>query len=524
MQWMQGYPFYMLIGAALGLFLCGYSYRYRLTPGRRYFWIISLLASLVMLATVFELLAASFAWKLWWRNVQQGPLFFCALFTYATVMDFIGKSPERMRRQLALLSIPMFAYVLLIFTDPLHHWMRSSVGLTTMWQLSEIRVQPTLLNMIFIVYNQMFCVFAIFVLAVNLRNAPRHYYKRYVWLLSGLLVAIAPIFLLPVLPVRILGATALSFVPSGLIMYYALFRHQLMSVWPIAKDKMFQSMKDGIVLTDPFDTIVDLNAAAERMLAVLSGEPESATAPAEPAGGPAALGQPIHRYLKGKLELAAAYRRRGETTLEIELPGDICYSVALTPVGRKENRQSAMLLMFSDISDKKRYERELMQQAAVDELTGLHNRRYFLRKVRERLKKISSAAVLLLIDIDDFKAINDSYGHAAGDRVLAEFAGRLRAAYGGKAVIGRIGGEEFAVLLTGLNAEESMREAWRFLAQLTERSFALDERQRVAVTASIGAAPMGPGGNTFEELYQDADAALYASKNSGKNKVTLSGY
>ncbi|MCD1259816.1 diguanylate cyclase [Paenibacillus athensensis] len=521
MQWMQGYPFYMLIAAALGLFLCGYSYRYRHTPGRRFFWIIALLASTVMLATVFELMAGSFAWKLWWRNLQQGPLFFCALFTYATVTDFLGKSPVRMRRQLTLLSIPIVAYMLLIFTDPLHHWMRSSVGLTEMWQLSEIRVQPTLLNMIFIVYNQMFCVFAIFVLAVNLRNAPRHYYKRYVWLLVGLLMAVAPIFLLPVLPVRVLGATALSFVPSGLIMYYALFRYQLLSVWPIAKDKMFQSMKDGIVLTDPFDTIVDVNAAAERMLLVLSGEPAEA---GEGSGGtPTALGQPIHRFLKGKLELAAAYRRRGETTLEVDLPNDVCYSAALTPVGRKANGPSAMLLMFSDISDKKRYERELMQQAAVDELTGLHNRRYFLRKVRERLKKISSAAALLLIDIDDFKTINDSYGHAAGDRVLTEFAGRLKAAYGGKGVIGRIGGEEFAVLLTGLDAEESLREAGRFLEQLQERSFTLDGQRQVTVTASIGAAPVGPGGNTFEELYQDADAALYMSKNNGKNKVTLNG-
>src|SRR5665647_3631256 len=270
MLWIQGYVIYLMVGGVFGVFLSALSYKYRKIPGRRYFWIFSSLVVLFILTTLFELISMSFTVKLVWRNIQQIPLFFMGLSLYGFVLDYIGNPMENMKRQIQLFSIPLLMYVLLIFTDPYHHLMRISIGLNTVGRLSEISVHPTLLSILFIAYNQIFTLYAILILVMNLENTPKHYYKQHFLLLLGFLFPIILLLLLPLLPFKTLGITAVIFLPSGIIIYYALFRNQFFTIWLIAKDKIFINMKDGVVLTDRYDLIVDVNPAAARLLTSLS--------------------------------------------------------------------------------------------------------------------------------------------------------------------------------------------------------------------------------------------------------------
>ncbi len=509
---MQGYLFYLLTGSALVFCLGVISYRYRKIPGRRYFWILMLLSSFMILATVLELKAGSFQAKLWWRNIQQVPLFFCGIFIYALAWDYVGKSTEQVLRQIRLFSIPIVVFLLLVFTDSFHHLMRSEVGLEVAGKLSGITVRPTLFSMVFMVYNQLFPLFALFILAVHLRNAPRHYYKQHFMLLIGLSLPVLLTFLLPIFQVKMLGYTALAIIPGCLIIYYAVFRFQLLSVWPVTKDKVFACMKDGVVVTDRYDAIADLNPSAERILSVLAGD-----------GPKVRMGRALDPYLRRDAGLLSAYRKKEETKLEMALPGEpeLHYEVTLIPIALEGSHYAGMLLVFSDISDKKRYERQLMAQATVDDLTGVFNRRHFLRLAGERLASATDGAALLLLDIDDFKLINDAYGHLAGDRALSGFSGILAEAYAGKGIVGRVGGEEFAVLLADLTEQESLEGAERFRRGIEARMIPINEEERIAITVSIGIAFADAGRVAFEALYQRADAALYASKETGKNKVTL---
>ena len=160
-------------------------------------------------------------------------------------------------------------------------------------------------------------------------------------------------------------------------------------------------------------------------------------------------------------------------------------------------------------------------QADHDELTGLPNRRLLLRRLRRALDAPCTGGErvgVLLCDLDGFKGVNDRYGHAAGDELLRQVAARLGAAVREDDTVGRLSGDEFAALLPGLaNDEQAQRVAARVLACFAE-PFVL-EGERVRMTTSVGLALQGPAGSSADALLREADTAMYAAKQRGRNQV-----
>ncbi len=171
---------------------------------------------------------------------------------------------------------------------------------------------------------------------------------------------------------------------------------------------------------------------------------------------------------------------------------------------------------------RKRYQERLraeldrsLELAVTDPLTGLRNRRYVRRHLEGVLR--NSGAAVLLIDVDRFKAVNDSLGHAAGDIVLREVAERVRAHIRAADVVARYGGEEFLVVMSGAGAEEAALVAERLRAAVAATPVQA-EGQAVPVTASVGVAS-GESGTLSDDVIAAADAALYAAKKAGRNRV-----
>ena len=170
------------------------------------------------------------------------------------------------------------------------------------------------------------------------------------------------------------------------------------------------------------------------------------------------------------------------------------------------------------------YTDHLESLATHDELTGLYNRRHFevcMSAELARYQRHQRPLSLLMLDVDHFKSINDSFGHAAGDRVLARIGASCLAV--GKResdVAARIGGEEFAVLLPETNADAARAVAERLRYVVRDNAPVIDGR-RLEVTVSIGVAEAAPGVSQTQALMEAADQALYAAKRAGRNRVCV---
>jgi diguanylate cyclase (GGDEF)-like protein/PAS domain S-box-containing protein len=180
-----------------------------------------------------------------------------------------------------------------------------------------------------------------------------------------------------------------------------------------------------------------------------------------------------------------------------------------------------LVLTTRDVTHRVALEEQLVHRAFHDELTGLANRALFTNRVEQALLRASrnaSRTAVLFVDLDDFKEINDSLGHAAGDTLLAQCADRLRACLRAGDTAARLGGDEFAVLVEECrdDGEEAMHAADR-ISRAFARPFALEEREAFA-TASVGVV-ISSGSESGEDLLRHADLAMYLAKKRGKARV-----
>jgi diguanylate cyclase (GGDEF)-like protein len=170
-----------------------------------------------------------------------------------------------------------------------------------------------------------------------------------------------------------------------------------------------------------------------------------------------------------------------------------------------------------------RLHRIVERQALFDSLTGLANRRRLEETMRAELARAArfhDPVCVVIADLDDFKRVNDTYGHAVGDEVLKEFARALKSTVRESDLAGRWGGEEFVLVLTGTDTDGGARLAERARAAIESVAIQAPNGDTVSVTASFGvAASLGAGG--IDELLAAADSALYQAKDGGKNRVVV---
>ena len=202
-------------------------------------------------------------------------------------------------------------------------------------------------------------------------------------------------------------------------------------------------------------------------------------------------------YRASLQQLAEHYRRLVREMRRLILHGD-----------RQERELNRLNAELKEVAQKLDY------KARHDPLTGAYNRGAIIELIDQQLGH--SAVALIVLDIDYFKRINDDFGHPAGDAVIVELVTRLRAALGEQGEIGRVGGEEFTILLPRLELKSATTLAEQMRANVAGRPFPnLNGR---TVTASFGVS-WNPLGTTFDVAYGSADAMLYEAKRNGRNQV-----
>ncbi|MGR8929618.1 MAG: diguanylate cyclase [Gammaproteobacteria bacterium] len=203
--------------------------------------------------------------------------------------------------------------------------------------------------------------------------------------------------------------------------------------------------------------------------------------------------------------------------------GEVRYIKAVAEVFRDEKGKPIRMLGANiDITERKHLQLELEQQAHIDFLTGVSNRRYFMEQAEfelNRAKRYHNRLSVFMMDIDWFKKINDSYGHKIGDVVLKKLAEVCAETLREVDIVGRIGGEEFAIMLPQIDTEKAVPVAERLRVAIANTQIRLDNGSPLQFTVSIGLSSLNSKDDDIDTLLHQADQALYQAKELGRNRV-----
>jgi diguanylate cyclase (GGDEF)-like protein/PAS domain S-box-containing protein len=207
-------------------------------------------------------------------------------------------------------------------------------------------------------------------------------------------------------------------------------------------------------------------------------------------------------------------RKNGELYVE---------ELVISPVKDQQGCIRHFVGVKQDVSERKRIQTELWELATTDGLTGFLNRRHFMARLENefaRVQRNNHRVAVLMLDLDHFKQINDGYGHPTGDAMLQHFAGIIRAELRKIDVVGRIGGEEFAIFMPETDAEPAIIIAERLRNVLADTPLVID-KHTISITVSIGIALMHADSGTADCVLTKADKALYTAKENGRNSVRV---
>jgi len=275
---------------------------------------------------------------------------------------------------------------------------------------------------------------------------------------------------------------------------------------------MVESADDAVIGKTIDGIITSWNPAATRLYGYAAEE---------------AIGKPISLLapdrideLRGILERLRRGERveRVETTRTRKDGTHVEVTVTISPIRDSDGQVIGATSIAHDITERKRVEHQLLHAALHDALTDLPNRAYLVERVAQAQARVRRDAdyrfAVLFIDSDNFKAVNDSLGHAAGDRLLTEIAARLRTCVRPGDFVARLGGDEFAVLLEDIVGRPDAEHAARRIQDALAVPVSFEGRDIVA-SASIGVALSLPGGKETPDLLHDADLAMYHAKQQG---------
>jgi len=282
-----------------------------------------------------------------------------------------------------------------------------------------------------------------------------------------------------------------------------------------------ESIGDAVVTTDPHGCVQWMNPVAERMTGwqkeEVKGRPIDRVFVVIDEDTRMPTRNPVARCLATSQIVGGS----GNTTLISRSGAEFGVEDSASPIRETNGQILGAVLVFRDVSEQRRLNNEMRHRAKHDLLTGLLNRTEFESRLEEALAGTGdevAAHVLLYVDLDQFKLVNDACGHSAGDQLLRQVSAILRNCVRGHDTLARLGGDEFGVILEHCDPRSAERVAQKICDQMDAFRFVHDGK-RFRVGTSIGLVPIDGRWSNIKALLQAADASCYAAKEGGRNRV-----
>lgn len=400
-------------------------------------------------------------------------------------------------------------------TNDLHHFFYTSIGVREdiPFPILKLVGGPWFYVHSIFVFSCM--MFSVIILLKQLKKSLFRFRMQILMMVAGLIVPlIATHFYLNGLsPYGIdLGPVSMSI--TFLFHGAALISFQMFNVAPIARDTVFENMKEGVIVINQNDMIVDYNDAMLEVMPYLNKH---------------IIGKSIIDILNDNHPLVKILNDGKECDYELCHNGEIAhYHIRFSPVRSKKSQFLGQIITFVNVTERVNMQKKLKQLASLDGLTQVFNRTFFMRKAEklceEFIEKQRSLS-FIMFDIDHFKMVNDTYGHDAGDLVLKHVVNLTKNCLREKDILGRYGGEEFIICLPNTTLDEAFEIANAICLKIST-SYAYIYDQEIRVTSSFGISHSlqnaeGSQSPSIETLIRQADQALYSAKKNGRNRVHI---
>lgn len=510
MQFIQSFS--LVLSSLIFLYLANYAYGHRKAPGAFPFFLIILAAIVWNLGSFFEMYTHTLQDKIFWRNVQQigafglptGTLFFAVIYT----------RQNRWVKYVAIAAVPELLSVILIFTNELHNLMRSGYTLEASGVYGQsLVVHSTTLGSILVAYNFSLPLIAIVLLLVYVRKVSPGFRKQVYAIVFSFVYTFAAAWIKTAVlePAGIYIHISALYAPAAIVMFFSVFKHRTLSLSPIAHDKVFEVINQGILVLDDSGTVLDINSYALNTLR----EYFQVENP---------LGKTLKEFNFRYPYINDYVGQTDEQKAEIHLQADdkdAYISLFYYPLFQNRDKYIGSVMIINNVTVQKLFERNLKEKAEKDYLTRMFNKFGFQKALQKYLTNCNLQRFsVMMIDIDNFKQINDTFGHAAGDLVLRDFTSIVNGIIRTEDIAGRLGGDEFVIVVPSISKETTLPIAERIRTAVESARIEFNQ-QIIRYTISTGIADNKNANLSFEDILKRADTALYQAKRASRNCSVL---
>ncbi len=489
------------------LILCVIALERRSSPLALSFAAVTACAALWDFAFAAEIINPSLEGKIFWANVQFLGITYLPVAWLALTLHATGQ-PRQAMRSLPVLTGVAAIINLLIWSNPYHHLFRGTPTLLT----NDVPF-PVLANdygpLFYAVHVPIgYFLFAIslFLLITSYEKTTHLYRQQRIILIFALLAPLLTdlLYVAGITPIPSFNFTPVVFSLSGLLISWNILHLRFLDILPLAYEAAINEMKTGVIVLNAVGRTVYLNPVAENILNVPRDQ---------------AIGQDARKSLTPLQPLWKAKNNRAE--IIIARNGEESIYQAHRTEMVKIRRTIGQIITLHDVTERARLLQQVEELSLTDALTGALNRRALEQlgvQEIQRARRYQHDLALILLDVDNFKSVNDTLGHQAGDKTLTAIMNTLRQQLRTNDFIFRFGGDEFIALLPEIGLSDALTAAQRILKAVSSLVAGGNTATPIRLSISLGVAALRPG-DTLEELLKRADQALYRAKEGGKNQV-----